>query len=314
MREQAAKHILLVKPVRFFKNPETSVNNYFQSDIKSQCHLNGQEVTANHISELASQEFYAFVKMLRSARIFVTVWQSKIEDAPDSIFPNNWFISGVDKTINLMPIFAHNRRIERDENLINYFKHNLHYKEVYDYSFYEKLERYFEGTGSVVFHHPSKTAYVSLSIRADKVASAEILKSLNYKPIFFESKQTTQNKRLPIYHTNVVLSIGEKFAVICLDSIDKERDRKIIKQSFKDNNLDIIEISEKQMENFCGNILQVKNSRGELKIVMSDRARNAFTTEQRAKLEKHGELISSSLQVIETLGGGGARCMMAELF
>lgn len=304
--KHTTNQILMVKPDNFFLNPETSVNNHFQSSL---AHLGK---TAEELNAIALEEFDNFSTELKNAGVKVHLWQSKLKGSPDAIFPNNWFIAQNQKHLHLMPMFAENRRKERDPRLID-FLNTLGYGEVTDHSFYERSGQYFEGTGSAVFHHSSKTAYVSISSRADRVASQKILESIGYKPCFFKSYQTVGGSRRLIYHTNVMLSVGEQFAVVCLDSIDDKEDRTKLLQSFKMNQLEIIEITEKQVESFCGNILQLKSQRDENLIAMSKRAISHFTKPQLKKLSSHGNLISSSLEVIETLGGGGARCMIAEL-
>ena len=308
MQQHTAKKILLVKPVKFFKNPETATNNFFQMDLDKNNQSEGK------ISELAQAEFDLFAKTLEKNHIETIIWNCKSEETPDAIFPNNWLVTRPDHSINLMPMFAKNRRKERDWRLINFLKTKHRYKTIKDFTSFERREKYFEGTGSAVFHHPSKTAYVSLSGRADRDTARAIMSDFGYKTVTFQGKQTVNGLRRPIYHTNVLLSVGERFVVVCLDSIDNKNDRRRLIESFKGNKLEIIEISEIQMNQFCGNILQVSNSRGQKKIIMSSKSFRGFHKHQLAKLEQHGTIIRSPLDLIEKLGGGGARCMMAELY
>lgn len=309
---QTTDHIILVKPLNFYKNPETSVNNFFQKDISES--LRSESLVESDVSTLARLEFDHFERMLSDAGVKTTIWESQLEDSPDAIFPNNWLVTDESKNIFLMPMFAKNRQAERDPLLLEFLRKNFAYGEIIDFTHFERAQKYFEGTGSAVCHHPSKTAFVALSERSDLKTAEYILDRMGYRGVYFHAWQKNENDYRPVYHTNVMLSVGTGFVVVCLESIRDDVQRVNLEQEISTLGLEVVSISFEQMENFCGNILQVHSQKSESLIVMSSRAKKAFNSEQLDVLERHGRILSCSLEVIETLGGGGARCMMAELF
>ena len=187
-------------------------------------------------------------------------------------------------------------------------------KEIVDFTQHEKENKFLEGTGSIIFDQDNKIAYGSVSVRLDEDLFREFCTKIGFKPIVFHSYQTIDRKRMPIYHTNVMMCLADKFAVICLDCIDNETERKQVVETIEKSGKEIIAISEEQMHNFAGNMLQLHNDKGDKFLIMSQTAYNSLTQEQIKNIEKYSQIISSDLRTIEINGGGGARCMLAEVF
>lgn len=305
--QQIANTILMIRPVQFRMNEQTAVNNYFQEDLS----IKNQEINSR-----AQQEFDAFVFKLRSRGVHVIVIEDKLEsDTPDSIFPNNWISFHKDGTVVLYPMFAENRRKERREDILDILEEDgFVINQVVDYTSAEAEGLFLEGTGSLLLDRVNNKVYCALSPRADEDLLIEFCEDFDCFPVVFKANQTVNGKRLPIYHTNVMMCLGETFAVICLDSIDDKKERKNVLQHLKETNKEIITITESQMHQFAGNMLQVKGENNKSYLVMSEAAYKSLNEKQIASLEKHCPIIYSSLETIETCGGGSARCMMAEVF
>jgi hypothetical protein len=288
-------------------NEETAVNNYFQEELK----LKNDQINAK-----AQKEFDDFVLKLRAAGVTVIVENdSVLLDAPDSIFPNNWVSFHENGNVGLYPMFAENRRRERREEIfIRLEKEGFKINNIIDYTSAEDESVFLEGTGSLLLDRVNSKAYCALSVRADEDLFIEFCEDFEYTPVVFTANQTVDGKRLPIYHTNVMMCLGELFSVICLDAIDDKKERKNVVKNLKQDGKVIIEISELQMHQFAGNMLQVKGENDQLYLVMSEAARQSLTPKQVADIERFCPILSSSLDTIETCGGGSARCMMAEVF
>lgn len=308
MNKQITNSILMIRPVQFRMNEQTAVNNYYQKTIE---HLSSDAVNA-----LAVEEFDAFVQKLRAAGIQVVVVNDTKEfDTPDSIFPNNWISFHQNGTIALYPMFAENRRFERKESVVEAVEQKgFSIKHVVDYSEAEQENLFLEGTGSIILDREYQKAYCALSPRADEQLFIEFCEDFDFFPVIFSAYQTVNQKREKIYHTNVMMCIGSTFAVICLDSIDDKKERKNVIYHLKKDNKDIIEITEDQVNQFAGNMLQLLGKNNTPFLIMSQSAFDSLRADQLSKLEKHTKIISSSLQTIEACGGGSARCMMAEIF
>uniref|UniRef100_UPI003566828F citrulline utilization hydrolase CtlX n=1 Tax=Lutibacter sp. TaxID=1925666 RepID=UPI003566828F len=236
-------------------------------------------------------------------------------DTPDSIFPNNWVSFHESGDVALYPMFAENRRLERREDIfVKLEELGFIIENVVDYTAAEEEHLFLEGTGSLLLDRINGKAYCALSPRADEDLLIEFCEDFEFTPVLYTSYQTVNNKRLPIYHTNVVMCLGESFSVICLDSIDDKKERKNVIKHLKEDGKDIITISEDQVNNFAGNMLQVIGNNDERYVVMSNSAYQSLNKQQITQLEKHGKLLYSSLDTIEACGGGSARCMMAEVF
>lgn len=305
--QQITNTILMIRPVNFRMNEQTAVNNYFQEELS----FKNIEINAK-----AQNEFDVFVEKLRAVGIQVIVEHDVKElDTPDSIFPNNWVSFHSNGDVGLYPMFAENRRKERrEEVLLRLEKEGFEINNVVDYTSAEDEGLFLEGTGSLLLDRVNEKAYCALSARADEELFIEFCEDFEYTPIVFNANQTVDDKRLPIYHTNVMMCLAENFAVICLESIDDKKERKNVVSSLKKDGKQIIEISEAQMHKFAGNMLQLRGADDKRYLVMSEAAHNSLTTSQIARIEKHCTILSSSLQTIETCGGGSARCMMAEVF
>ena len=300
---QSADTVLMIEPIAFGFNEQTAVNNYFQIQQEG------------NVQEKALQEFHFFVEKLRAKGINVITIKDTIEPkTPDSIFPNNWVSFHQDGKVVLYPMFADNRRLERREDIINQIKEQFDVKEIIDYSKIENEDKYLEGTGSMIFDHDNKIAYGSVSLRLDEELFRKFCAEFGFTPVVFHSYQTAGEERLPIYHTNVMMCVADKFVVICLNCIDDESERQNVIDSIKNSGKELIEISEDQMQNFAGNMLQVQNNAGEKFLVMSQSAYKSLQPEQVSAIEKYSEIIYSDLETIETNGGGSARCMLAEVF
>ena len=301
---QTTDTVLMIEPAAFGFNAETAQNNYFQVNSEN-------AETQNR----ALQEFNNFVEKLRSKGINVITVKDTLEPhTPDSIFPNNWISMHQDGTVVLYPMCAVNRRWERRNDILEILKRNFSVKEIIDFSAPENDGKFLEGTGSMIFDHDNKLAYGSVSLRLDEQLFREFCEKFGFEPVVFHSYQTANNERLPIYHTNVMMCVADQFVVICLDCIDDETERVNVVNAIVNSGKEIIEISESQMQQFAGNMLQVQNSDGKKFLVMSQSAYQSLTQEQISNIEKYSEIIYSDLETIETNGGGSARCMLAEVF
>jgi hypothetical protein len=306
--EQITNTILMIRPVSFRMNEQTAVNNYYQKVLES--------LTPETVQFKALQEFDDFVEKLKAVGVTVIVVDDTLDtDTPDSIFPNNWISFHENGDVALYPMFAENRRLERREDILETLE-DLGYQinNVVDYTSAEEEKIYLEGTGSLLLDRVNGKAYCALSPRADEDLLIEFCEDFEFTPVSFIANQTLNEKRVPIYHTNVMMCLGEKFSVICLDSIDDKKERKEVIKHLKEDKKEIIAISEDQVNNFAGNMLQVLGSNNERYIVMSNSAFESLNKQQINQLEKHGKILYSSLDTIEACGGGSARCMMAEVF
>ncbi|WAC03428.1 arginine deiminase-related protein [Lacinutrix neustonica] len=305
--QQTTNTLLMIRPVGFRMNEQTAINNYFQEELE----LKNAEINAK-----AQDEFDHFVEKLRAVGITVIVEEDDtLTDTPDSIFPNNWVSFHENGNVGLYPMFAENRRQERrDEIFIRLEKEGFKINNIIDYTSAEAEGVFLEGTGSLLLDRANDKAYCALSPRADETLFIEFCEDFEYTPVVFTAYQTVAGNRLPIYHTNVMMCLAETFAVICLDSIDDKKERKHVIQNLTEDGKEVIKISEAQMGQFAGNMLQVRGANDKLYLIMSQSAHNCLTQSQIQLIEHHCEIISSSLETIETCGGGSARCMMAEVF
>lgn len=305
--QQTTDTILMIRPVSFRTNEQTAVNNFFQEELD----LKNAEINAK-----AQKEFDDFVEKLRAVGITVIVEDDDLlMDTPDSIFPNNWVSFHENGDVAKYPMFAENRRRERrDEVFIRLEKEGFRIENIVDYTSAENDGIFLEGTGSLLLDRVNSKAYCALSARADEDLLIEFCEDFEYTPIIFTAYQTVEGKRLPIYHTNVMMCLAENFSVICLDAIDDKKERKQVVKSLKQDGKEIISITEAQMHQFAGNMLQLRGKNNQRYLVMSDAAHKSLTAQQIKSIEKHCLILSSSLQTIETCGGGSARCMMAEVF
>ena len=293
--------ILMVRPYQFYFNQQTAANNFFQSNVNIE-----------NANELAIAEFDAMVEKLRAHQIKVNVVQdTKDPSTPDSIFPNNWVSTHEGGTLCLYPMFAQNRRAERKSTVIDFLESNYKIENTLDLTDLEKEGIFLEGTGSMVLDHQNKLAYGCLSERLDKNAFYEWCDKMQFKAIAFKA---VDDKAQPIYHTNVMMCMGDQFVVICLESIPNEQEKQIVLESFKKSNKEVIEISQDQLNHFAGNMLQVFDTNEKPHLIMSEQAHTSLDPAQLKSLEKYNPLLPISIPTIEALGGGSTRCMMAEIY
>ncbi|MDP3679558.1 MAG: arginine deiminase-related protein [Flavobacterium sp.] len=306
--KQTTNSILMIRPVAFRMNEQTAVNNYYQKVLDG--------LLPATVNAKAQQEFDAFVEKLTAAGVDVTVVDDTLNpDTPDSIFPNNWISFHENGDVALYPMFAENRRQERREDILDILEDKgFVINNIVDYTSAEEDGFFLEGTGSLLLDRANAKAYCALSPRADEELFIEFCEDFDYAPVIFEAFQTVDSERKLIYHTNVMMCLGETFAVICADCIDDKKERKMVLDNLKENGKEIILITEAQMNNFAGNMLEVRGANDKRYLVMSAAAHQSLTPKQMEQLEKHAEILSSSLDTIEACGGGSARCMMAEIF
>ena len=306
--KQTTNTILMIRPVAFRMNEQTAVNNYYQKVLDN--------LLPDTVNAKAQQEFDAFAEKLRAVGVNVIVVDDTLDpDTPDSIFPNNWVSFHENNDVALYPMFAKNRRHERREDILDLIEENgFVIDNIVDYTSAEEDGIFLEGTGSIVLDRANHKAYCALSPRADEELFIEFCEDFEYSPIIFEAFQTVNGERKHIYHTNVMMCVGDTFAVICADCIDDKKERKMVLSSLKDDGKEVILLTEEQLNHFAGNMLQVTGANDKSYLVMSNSAHQSLTQDQIAKIEKHTEILSASLDIIEACGGGSARCMMAEVF
>lgn len=300
MRQQTTSHILMIEPVNFNFNAETAVNNAFQTAGMS-----------DDAQRKALAEFENFVEILRKHSVDVTVVKdTPLPNTPDSIFPNNW-ISFHGKSICLYPMYADNRRLERKPALLKMLKEKYNIEEIINLTHYENENKFLEGTGSMVLDREHRIAYACLSPRTNIDVLDDFCRQMKYLPVVFAA---TDENNTPIYHTNVMMCVADRYVVVCLESIKSKSQKDSLKSTIRMTGKDIITINFSQMQHFAGNMLQVRNTKGEPLLVMSSQAYHSLTKTQVKKLEQFNPIIHSPLATIETNGGGSARCMMAEVF
>jgi hypothetical protein len=298
---QTTPHILMIRPVAFGLNQQTAISNAFQN----------RDAPQKNVQEKALVEFDAFVDKLRVHNVDVTVIEDTLEPhTPDSIFPNNWISFHKEGSIFLYPMQAENRRLERRDDIIDELSTIFDIREVNDLSATENNGEYLEGTGSMVLDRENKISYACLSIRTQRKVLDIFCKETGYTSFTFHA---VDENGMAIYHTNVMMCIGDQFVVICLDTIRDVTERELIIKRFEDTGKEIIEISLQQMNHFAGNMLQVLNKKGQSFLVMSGSAHDNLNDSQIAQINKYTEILSSPIPTIEENGGGSARCMMAEI-
>lgn len=298
----------MIRPVAFRMNEQTAVNNYYQKIL--------DDLLPASVNAKAQQEFDSFVQKLRAIGVDVTVVDDTLNpDTPDSIFPNNWISFHENGDVALYPMFAMNRRAERREEILDTLEEKgFKIENIVDYTSAEEDGFFLEGTGSLLLDRTNEKAYCALSPRADEELFIEFCEDFDFAPVLFEAFQTLNGERKLIYHTNVMMCLGETFAVICADSIDDKKERKMVLESLKKDKKEVVLITEEQVNSFAGNMLEVLGANDKRYLVMSTAAHSSLKPKQLQQLEKHATILSSSLDTIEACGGGSARCMMAEIF
>ena len=300
MYAQTTNKLIMIRPAAFGYNAQTALSNAFQRNAKTK-----------GIHEKALLEFDNMVQKMRANGIFVDLFQdTKNHTKPDAIFPNNWMSLHHDGTLVLYPMLAINRRLERRTDILERLGSSYSIKRIVDFTDSETEGRFLEGTGSIVFDHTNRIAYGCLSPRTNETLLAELCSVLNYRPVTFHAYDTTGK---PIYHTNVLMAIGHKWVVCCLEAVEST-ERKMLEHHFLKNGLEIIPISIMQMEHFAGNLLEVFNSENKPYILLSQTAYDSLDETQKMKLESYAALLPFAIPTIEHIGGGSVRCMLAENF
>lgn len=300
---QVASTILMIRPTAFGFNAETAANNAFQSSPDAPQKL---------VQKKALQEFDEFVETLRKKNIEVIVVQDTPKPAkPDAIFPNNWFCTLQDGTLAVFPMYAPNRRIEKRDDMLQTLVQQYQTRDVEDWSEYEAESLFLEGTGSMIIDHEHKLIYACLSPRTNKTVLEKFANAHGYRAITFYAKD---ENGVDVYHTNVIMHIGDTYAVICLESITEEIERIAVSQLLIATGHEVIPITLEQVHAYAGNMLQVQNSKGEKFTLLSKQAFKSLTKEQKRILKVHTNLLPIDITTIETVGGGSVRCMMAEIF
>jgi hypothetical protein len=298
---QSTNSVLMVRPCRFYPNPETAADNAFQAQV---------DCAADALSTVARKEFDAAVQTLRAGGVNVHVFEDTAEpEKPDAVFPNNWISTHHDGRIALFPMYSALRRRERRHDIIDELRKHYRVTEVIDYSVFEKKGRWLEGTGSLVLDHVNKIAYVSLSNRSNPKVIHRFADDFSYEPVIFTSIGSDGQ---PIYHTNIMMCVGTAFALVALEMIRNKAERQQVRARLEKTGKEIVELSADQIANFAGNAIELHNKSGDKLLVLSSRAARALTEDQRERLTRYAGLMQLELPTIE-LGGGGARCMVATI-
>ena len=303
---QATNSILMIRPINFGYNEETAQDNHYQ--IKDSIIKNSNESAQN--------EFDNMVNNLRQNGVSVHVFQDDENDyTPDSIFPNNWVSFHENGDIGLFPMYAKNRRLERRPEVLEFLEsEGFTISNIVDYSSAESENKFLEGTGSMILDRENRIAYCSISNRSNEDLFIEFCEDFEFTPVLFNSYQSVGDKRLPIYHTNVMMCVATEYVIICLDSIDDKKQRKNVSDFINQSGKKLIEISEKQVERFAGNMLELTNENGDSILVMSRSAEDSLNENQKNAITNYSRIVSCDINTIEVCGGGSARCMMAEIF
>ena len=298
---QTTNKLLMVRPANFGFNAETAQNNYFQ-----------QATDQSHVNAQAVEEFDNYVALLRDNGIEVVVIQdTATPHTPDSIFPNNWFSTHASGELVLYPMFAPNRRQERKDAVLEYLKKAYNPTQIIDFTPYEAENEFLEGTGSMIIDHKNKVVYACRSQRTSEKVLADFCEKMGMKYVVFDAVDA--NGQL-IYHTNVMLTIGEKIAVVCLSAIKNKAEKDTVISSLQRAGKEIVDISHEQVNHFAGNMLEVRNAAGKSFLVMSQSAKESLSEKQKDQIEQYCAILAPDLTIIETNGGGSARCMLAEIF
>lgn len=304
---QTTNTILMIRPVHFRANEDTAGDNYFQKNI---------DLPQEELLSRAQNEFDAFVSKLRSVGVNVIVVDASSEvDVPDAHFPNNWISFHESGMVGIYPMLAPSRRLERNEEVLSVLEENgFKITDIVDYTAAEEEELFLEGTGSMILDRENRKAYAALSQRTDEDLFVEFCEDFEFTPVVFKSFQKVNGEQLPIYHTNVMMCVGSKLAVVCSASVTDKKERKNLLKQLKEDSKELIDISVDQMNQFAGNMLEVTGMGDQPYLVMSTAAYNSLREDQLQKIQNHCKILHADLETIETCGGGSARCMMAEVF
>ena len=301
MIQQSTNAVVMIRPFRFYPNPETASDNAFQREVAS--------TDADAVSKVAQEEFDQAVAQLRDAGVTVHVFDDTASpQKPDAVFPNNWFSTHHDGRIALYPMYSAARRSERRRDIIDHFRKHYRVTDVVDYSMCEQQEKYLEGTGSLVLDRVNRIAYASLSQRTHPEVLEQFCHDFKYEAVTFRSQSEDGQ---PIYHTNVMICVGSVFALVGLETIADEAERTVVQDRLEASDKEVIDLNSSQIANFAGNAIELHNEKGKL-LVLSARAASALSDRQRALIDRHAQVLEVSLPTIE-LAGGSARCMIATI-
>ena len=301
---QITDTLLMVRPASFGANPETATTNFFQStDTKTD---------SRTIQQAALNEFDNMVELLRQHEINVFVIDdTPIPVKPSAAFPNNWLSTSPEGVISVFPIYAPNRRAEKRDDILKMLAEKFVVKDLQDWSEFEVEGKFLEGTGSMVMDHENKVIYTCYSPRTDVSVLEKFANANKYRAIIFFA---VDNNGHPVYHTNVMMTLGENFAILCEEAIEEEWELIAVRQLLESSGHEVIRITKDQMHAFAGNMLQVKNSNGEKFLLMSQTAFGSLNEEQKEELSARSKLLPIPIHVIEKTEGGSVRCMIAEIF
>ena len=298
---QSTNSVLMIRPSRFYPNPETASDNAFQCNA---------DRDSDALTLMARKEFDAAAQILRAAGINVHLFEDTAEpEKPDAVFPNNWISTHDDGRIVLFPMYSALRRRERRQDIVEELRKHYRVTDVIDYSRFENEGCFLEGTGSLVLDHLNKIAYISLSNRSNSKVIQRFAEDFSYDPVTFTSNDSNGQ---PIYHTNVMMCIGTAFAMVGLEMIPNKTERELVRARLKKTGKEIVELSVDQIANFAGNAIELHDKNGQKLLVLSTRAGRTLTEDQRKRLSRHARLIPLELPIIE-LGGGSGRCMIATI-
>jgi len=301
---QITDTILMVRPASFRANQETATTNFFQSsDTKTDL---------RSIQQAALNEFDNMVELLRQHEINVLVIDdTPIPVKPSAVFPNNWLSTSPEGIVSVFPMYAANRRPEKRDDILKTLTEKFLVKDLQDWSEFEVEGKFLEGTGSMVMDHENKVIYTCYSPRTDISVLEKFANANKFRAIIFFA---VDNNGHPVYHTNVMMTLGENFAILCEEAIEEEWELIAVRQLLESSGHEVIRITKEQMHAFAGNMLQVKNSKGEKFLLMSQTAFDSLTEEQKEELAARSKLLSIPIPVIEKTEGGSVRCMIAEIF
>lgn len=304
MRHQTTSNLLMIRPTNFGFNEETAENNSFQTRAKV--------LTPEEIKIRAQKEFDEMVEKLRANNINVIVVEDTAEPIkPDAVFPNNWITFHEDGTIMTYPMYSAKRRLERRDDVIEQIRNDFTVSNTYRLENYEQVNQFLEGTGSMILDRVNKIVYACTSPRTNENLLDIFCEKLGFEKAVFQSVDANGDD---IYHTNVMMALGENFVVIGLDTIKDEAQKNMLLEFFNKTNKEVIDISFEQILAFAGNMLQVRNENGDTFLVMSQQAFESLNDVQLKKIEAFTNILYCDIEAIETLGGGSARCMIAEVF
>lgn len=301
MIQQSANAVVMIRPFRFYPNPETASDNAFQREVAA--------TATDTISKAAQEEFDQAVESLRGAGVTVHVFEDTVSpEKPDAVFPNNWFSTHHDGRVALYPMYSASRRTERRNDVIDDLRKHYRVIEVVDYSAFEQQKKCLEGTGSLVLDHVNKIAYASLSQRTHSEVLKQFSYDFGYEAVTFRSESEGGQ---PIYHTNVMMCVGSEFALVGLETIADETERNVVQTLLEATGKEVIALTSGQIANFAGNAIELHSEKGKL-LVLSERAVAALSDKQSAMIQRYAQLVQLSLPTIE-LAGGSARCMIATI-